>query len=290
VTGSDAGVTNTVTLTVTAAAPASLTLSPASAAIAAGASRAFSATGTDAYGNSNGDVTGTSSFTIAPAGSGSATGASCTANVCTATVAGSYVVTGTNGGATGAATLTVSGGSNDAGIAELRSLIAGYGLDKGLTNDLLNRLSDVSKKLGNQTDACHGLDDFLQKVIDEAGTENAKLLIAQAGAIVLAGNRIETALGCIPAGSPKPGAEQDVLALIGTINALALQNGTENDLRSSVRNIGKQLASDSVASACLTLGDLAKKIVDQTGKGLNTTQAAQLQAAVAHISAELGCS
>ncbi|MCW2963478.1 MAG: hypothetical protein JWO17_730 [Actinomycetia bacterium] len=33
-----------------------------------------------------------------------------------------------------------------------------------------------------------------------------------------------------------------------------------------------------------------KKIVDQTGKGLNTTQAALLQAASARIGAELGCS
>ena len=59
----------------------SITISPSSATVTAGVSQTYGATGSDQFGNSLGDVTGDTTFTISPDGS-------CTANVCTATVAG----------------------------------------------------------------------------------------------------------------------------------------------------------------------------------------------------------
>ena len=79
-----------------------LVVSPASASISAGGSQAYTAEGFDQFNNDLGDVTGASTFTIAPA-DGSCTGASCTA-----TVAGAHTVTATDGTATGTATLTIS--------------------------------------------------------------------------------------------------------------------------------------------------------------------------------------
>jgi hypothetical protein len=78
-----------------------LALSPATSSATAGGSRAFTAQGRDSSDNSLGDVTAGTTFTIAPNGS-------CTGAVCTATVAGPHTITGTNSGATGTASLTVT--------------------------------------------------------------------------------------------------------------------------------------------------------------------------------------
>jgi parallel beta-helix repeat protein len=105
VTGDDAGKTDTASLSVSAAALDHLVLAPASATIASGGSQAYTAEGRDAFDNSLGDVTATTTFTIAPNGS-------CTGNVCTASVAGAHTVTGTKSGKTGTASLSVSFVSN----------------------------------------------------------------------------------------------------------------------------------------------------------------------------------
>jgi parallel beta-helix repeat protein len=101
VTGNDGGKTATASLTVTAGALDHLVLSPASASISSGGSQAYMAEGFDASNNSLGDVTATTTFSIAPDGS-------CTAATCTASVAGAHTVTGTKGGKTGTATLAVT--------------------------------------------------------------------------------------------------------------------------------------------------------------------------------------
>jgi hypothetical protein len=106
VTGNDAGKTSTASLSVTAGALDHLVLSPASATITAGGSQAYTAQGRDQYENSLGDVTASTSFSIAP--NGSCTGASCSASV-----AGPHTVTGTKSGKSGTASLSVTGGSLD---------------------------------------------------------------------------------------------------------------------------------------------------------------------------------
>jgi hypothetical protein len=100
VTGTDGTATGTATLSVNAAGLNHLVLSPASATIAAGATQTYAAEGFDQFGNDRGNVTSATTFTIAPDGS-------CSGATCTATVAGTHTVTGTDGTATGTASLTV---------------------------------------------------------------------------------------------------------------------------------------------------------------------------------------
>ena len=100
VTGTDAGKTDTATLTVSAGGPASITISPKKSSVLAGAFQTYTVGGADQFGNSLGDVTGQTTFTIAPGGT-------CVANQCTATIVGIYTVTATNGTAVAQATLTI---------------------------------------------------------------------------------------------------------------------------------------------------------------------------------------
>jgi uncharacterized repeat protein (TIGR01451 family) len=80
---------------------ARLVLSPGTATIAPGGTQAYTAQGVDAFGNSRGDVTAATTFTIAPDGS-------CTGAACTATATGAHTVTGKDGKVSGTATLTVA--------------------------------------------------------------------------------------------------------------------------------------------------------------------------------------
>src|SRR5205823_431347 len=66
----------------------------------------YAAEGFDAFGNSVGDVTASTVFSIAPNGS-------CSANVCTASSAGAHTVTGTKSGKTGTASLSITAGPLD---------------------------------------------------------------------------------------------------------------------------------------------------------------------------------
>ena len=94
---------NTVTVTWT---PDHLVLSPSTGPIAAGGSQAYAAEGVGP-GPTNtdlGDVTSATTFAIGGGGS-------CTGNSCTSTVAADHTVTGTDGAATGTATLHVNPGA-----------------------------------------------------------------------------------------------------------------------------------------------------------------------------------
>jgi hypothetical protein len=86
-----------------------LVLAPLTAAIDAGGSQAYTATGFDAFGNSLGNVTASTTFAIA-------SGGSCTGAVCTSTILGNHTVTGAIGSAQGTATLhvnaVISGGTS----------------------------------------------------------------------------------------------------------------------------------------------------------------------------------
>ena len=98
VTGTDGIATGGATLFVSPGSLDHLGLTPNNAAITAGAGEAYSAQGFDTYGNSLGDVTTSTTFTISGSGS-------CSGTLCTAAVPGGYIVTGTDGAATGTATL-----------------------------------------------------------------------------------------------------------------------------------------------------------------------------------------
>jgi hypothetical protein len=78
-----------------------LVLSPDSTSITAGASQSYTAEAFDAENDDLGDVTADTTFSITPDGN-------CSGASCTATVAGSHTVTGTDGDATGSTSLTVN--------------------------------------------------------------------------------------------------------------------------------------------------------------------------------------
>jgi outer membrane protein assembly factor BamB len=104
VTATNGRATGTATLTVTSGPVASLVLNASSQTITAGGSQAFTATGFDAFGNSLGDVTSATVFTIGGGGS-------CASAACTATVSGVHTVTATDGSASGTLALNVTPGA-----------------------------------------------------------------------------------------------------------------------------------------------------------------------------------
>ena len=103
VTGTDGLLTDTATLHVIAGPLASIVVSPDPATITAGGSQPYTAQGFDALGNSLGDVTAATIFTISA-------GASCVVKSCGSNTVGDYTVTGTDGLFTDTATLHVIAG------------------------------------------------------------------------------------------------------------------------------------------------------------------------------------
>ncbi len=88
VTALSSGMTATATLTITPGPAARLAITPASATITAGGAATFAASAFDQYGNSVGDVTASTNFSVAPDGS-------CTSASCGATRTGTHTVSGT---------------------------------------------------------------------------------------------------------------------------------------------------------------------------------------------------
>src|SRR5204862_7302932 len=97
---SDPTNSNPTSLNVVPGALASITLTPSSSTIAADQTQTYTAEGFDAYGNTRGDRTAHTVFTIDGAGV-------CAANVCGSFVATDYTVTGTDGSFTDTSALHV---------------------------------------------------------------------------------------------------------------------------------------------------------------------------------------
>lgn len=112
---------------------AQVVLTPATAAIAPGGTQSYTAQGLDAYGNSRGDLTAATKFTISPNGS-------CTKATCTATATGAHTVTGKDGKVTGAGTLNVGGPAQaDVAAAEtVSSATPDYGTSITFTTTVTN--------------------------------------------------------------------------------------------------------------------------------------------------------
>jgi hypothetical protein len=174
-------------------------------------------------------------------------------------------------------------------IDGLSAFTASLGLDPKLAKALLHELDEAGRNLGKPKQSCDHLDKYLQQVIDQAGVGGSRLTLAQAGQLFSA-NQIEALLACIPAGSPAPAAEQDVLDLVGTIAGMGLDKPVADDLDRRARDVGEDVVDGSADDSCRSLGDLAKKIADLRSHGkLSTTQAATLGAAVAQLERLLGC-
>src|SRR5438552_14046925 len=92
---------NTSALAVAPSASASPSPTPARSTVAADQTQAYTAEGFDAYGNSRGDRTSHTAFTIDGAGM-------CAPDVCGSRIATAYTVTGTDGSFTDTSALTVT--------------------------------------------------------------------------------------------------------------------------------------------------------------------------------------
>jgi hypothetical protein len=101
ITGTYSTKTDTATLSVTSGVLDHISILPTISTIAAGDSQTYAAAGYDSFNNPLGDVTTTTTFSIGPDGS-------CSGAVCTASVAGTHIVTANNSGKTATATLTIS--------------------------------------------------------------------------------------------------------------------------------------------------------------------------------------
>src|ERR671936_237994 len=106
VTATEFAKTGTAPLQVTSGTLDHIVISPASSTISAGGSETYTVEGFDTTGNSLGDFTLGTTFTISPDGS-------CNGDICTATAAGTHTVTAINSGKTSSAVLTVSAGALD---------------------------------------------------------------------------------------------------------------------------------------------------------------------------------
>ena len=139
----------------TAAALDHLVLSPASATISAGGSQAYTAEGRDQYDNSLGDMTASTTFSIAPNGS-------CTGATCTASVAGPHTVTGTKSGKTGTASLQVTAG---AGLDHIVISPASATISRGRLADLHGRGLRRLEQLARRRDRVDDLLDRPERVL-----------------------------------------------------------------------------------------------------------------------------
>jgi hypothetical protein len=98
---------------------ASLVITPAASTIATGGRQAYRVRGLDAFGNSLGNVTGSSTFTITPDGR-------CGRSACTAAVNGPHTVTATDQGVSTTASLTVATLDADLSVTQTVSSSSPY--------------------------------------------------------------------------------------------------------------------------------------------------------------------
>jgi streptogramin lyase len=178
--------------------------------------------------------------------------------------------------------------------AELLDLLAAqiqsFNLEHGLAHDLANKARHAANKLadGKQSEACHTLDEFAQRVADEWGHDKSKLTLAQTKELLFEVYAIEISdAGCLSSASTLPAAEAAVADLIEAINGVA-DNGWANDLRHNAAEIGKQAARGD-GNPCKKLAKLEKKITDAVPKKLSAAEAATLTTAANAVGVNLGC-
>src|SRR5262249_36833867 len=149
--------------------------------------------------------------------------------------------------------------------------------------------TDAAGNVEEPKQACQNLDDFVAEVFDDVLTGSPVTTVAQAEQL-LAANQIATLLGCIPADSKAPAADQGLLELLGTIDGTGLADAVTGELEGSVRDVGTQVVDDDQTGACRSLASISEKIADHGSNGrLPAAQAATLGGAVAGVQGLLGC-
>jgi hypothetical protein len=131
----------------------------------------------------------------------------------------------------------------------------------------------------------------MKTALDQAQKGPGGLSFAETIQLLDATNAILRGQGCVPAGSPRPQAEDDLVTLMQTIVGMNLNKPESDDLTKRARDTAKNVVEGNPAVYCMTLSDLSAKIAADTGKKnkLTAAQGTTLSAAVAAIGAELGC-
>ncbi len=177
-------------------------------------------------------------------------------------------------------------------LATLRTWVGSMGLKFPLTADLTTRITDIGNRVSYTTETCGtlGISDLLQKVLTTASSPSPGLSISQAQGIVSTVNTLKSSVGCDDAttASSKASAEQGLLSLSGTLDAMHLPKATTSGLFRSISDAGLHLAHNSITHACSSLSALKMKI--SMSKGLSTAQASELKASQASIASGLSCS
>jgi hypothetical protein len=178
-------------------------------------------------------------------------------------------------------------------LADMHTLVNGFGLSTGLAGQLNTGISQAEKQAGlgpsHYSIACEKLDDNAELVLDNAGLNG--LSYTEAVQYLDASNRVGALLGCTTAVPPTPAALDHVVQLMGTIAGMGLTASEASSLTSLTREIGKKLVDHQAFQACKKVGDLRARIAADTGVAgkLTAAQGATLAAAAAAIGAELNC-
>jgi hypothetical protein len=173
--------------------------------------------------------------------------------------------------------------------ADLGAFVGSLGLDRGLGNDLQNKAREAGDFLARArlAQSCDKLDQFAVRVLDELGKPNSKLTTEQAQDMLALLYAVEATQHCTLNAS-LPAAEQAIVMLLGTIDALDIDNGLANDLSAKAADAGRHAAMGD-DNPCAKLADLTKRVTAETGRKLTASQAVELKAEAAEAQADLGC-
>lgn len=174
-------------------------------------------------------------------------------------------------------------------LAGLHGLITGFGLNKPLNDALQQKVTDAQKAFAAGKSPCGPLGDLMRTAIGAVPMQG--LSFAEAVQLLDAANAIESEVGCIPAGSPRPAAEDDLIRLMQTIAGMGLAKPEADGLTGMARDAARRLVGGPISDVCTKLAALSARIAHDTGKkdGLTSAQASTLSSAVGAIRAELGC-
>jgi hypothetical protein len=176
-------------------------------------------------------------------------------------------------------------------LAGLEGTIDGFGLDTGLSAQLHERIDDALRAVDDGRSPCDQLDHVVKTAIDKAGRHTGGLGFGQAVQILDTTNRVGRLLGCAAAVPGAAAAEDGLVGLLGTIDAMGLSKGESNSLAGKVRDAAGDVLAGPLTTACDALGGLDADLAADAGRKnkLTGAQAATLTAAVDAIRGGLAC-
>src|SRR4029077_7516173 len=107
-------------------------------------------------------------------------------------------------------------------IPDLHGVVTSFKLDKSLDTFFQNRISALQKAVGTGQGYCPIGKGIVDGAIGKAGKERGMLTTAQAQRLLGETNGILIGLLCMPASSPFPGGENDLIGLLDAIDRASL--------------------------------------------------------------------